>query len=393
MAARNDALITPQILVWARERIRMSIEIAANAAAVTVDRYCTWEEGEALPTVNQAKAFAKKAHIPYAWLFLPTPPEKCKLPHNTDYRTFANQPVDRDLMQVQTLIVDAAMRREAMIELYTEMDMILPEFVQYIDENSEDDSSSIAQTIRNLLGLTLDKQASFRNRNEAFNYYLDAFSAIGILVFQTGKISPLLMRGMSIYEQVFPVIVVNRKDEYNARIFSLFHEFVHILTRTPGICDALGINRDSRFAIETKCNGIAAEALVPGNDLLANTSWIHIRKNGWDDTYVRKIANDFVVSREVIIGRLWKLDKITLEFYQRKLRQYSAEYEQSQKMKSTKDGFLPPSMDISSQVGKLYARTVLNAYNQEVISPRDASQFLSGLRMQHFDKVERWCFS
>jgi DNA-binding transcriptional regulator YiaG len=64
--ARSDALITPQMLVWARERIAMPVALAAQAVGVTVDKYQSWEQGENLPTINQAKKFAKKVKIPYA---------------------------------------------------------------------------------------------------------------------------------------------------------------------------------------------------------------------------------------------------------------------------------------------------------------------------------------
>lgn len=390
--ARNDALITPQLLVWARERISMSADLAAKATGVTVDKYKRWEQGEQLPTINQAKKFAQKVKIPYAWLYLDAPPEKFKLPKNTDYRTFANQEMADYSIKLNYLIADISMRRDAMMELYAEMDMPLPRFEEYMDAETASDAT-IAETIRNLLGITYDKQRKFKNSNEAFNYYLEALPAIGILVFQTGKVDKSIMRGMSIYDPIFPIIVVNRKDEYNARIFTLLHEFVHILTRTPGICDTFGIEGQSQFEIEIKCNRIAAEALVPQDILLAGSEWNQIVQSGWDDICIRKIARNFSVSREVVIGRLLTLGKIRLDFYNDKLGQYTKEYEQYKRKQKRVDGFLPPSNDICSQVGKLYARTIMSAYSQEIITPRDASQFLSGLRIQHFGKVERWCFS
>ena len=119
-----------------------------------------------------------------------------------------------------------------------------------------------------------------------------------------------------------------------------------------------------------------------------------MQQNGWDDDGIQKISRIFSVSREVIIGRLMTLGKIGIDFYNEKLLQYTREYEQYERNRiNNKNGFLPPSIDICSQVGKLYARTVMSAYNQEIITPRDASQFLSGLRIHHFGKVERWCFS
>lgn len=393
LMAKRDAMITPQMLAWARKRIAMSVTLAAQAAGVTVDKYESWEKGEKLPTINQAKKFAKKAKIPYAWLFLTEPPLKYKLPQNTDYRTFFNQAISDYSLELQYLLNDVSMRRDAMIELYTEMEIPLPRFEQYIDIKNSD-NTTIAQTIRDFLGITLEKQRKFRSSSEAFSYYREAISAIGILVFQAANVGKDIMRGMSIYDPIFPIIVVNRKDEYNARIFTLMHEFVHILTRTPGICDTIGIEKLSQFDIEIKCNNIAAEALVPSNELLYDDRWVRMQQTGWDDVGIQKISKSFSVSREVIIGRLMNLGKIGIDFYNDKLLQYTREYEQYERNRNNnKDGFLPPSTDIGSQVGKLYARTVMNAFNQEVITPREASQLLSGLRIQHFDKIERWCFS
>ena len=391
---RSDALITPQLLQWARERVEMPVDLAAKAAGVTIDKYQSWEAGEHLPTINQAKKFAQKVRIPYAWLYLESPPEKFKLPKNADYRTFSNQVLPSNPIELNYLISDITMRRDAMIELYADMNMQLPMFEEYMNaETSSNDTT--AETVRRILGITYQKQRKFKNSNEAFNYYLETLSSIGVLVFQAGKVDKNIMRGMSIYDSILPIIVVNRKDEYSARIFTLLHEFVHILTRTPGICDTFSIGQHSRFEIEIRCNQIAAEALVPQDALLNEYEWNQIIHSGWNDTSIQKIARNFSVSREVIIGRLLTLNKITLDFYKTKLTQYTDEYEQYQVQNRAKkkDGFLPPSTDICSQVGKLYARAVISAYTQEIITPRDASQFLSGLRVQHFDKVERWCFS
>jgi hypothetical protein len=52
-----------------------------------------------------------------------------------------------------------------------------------------------------------------------------------------------------------------------------------------------------------------------------------------------------------------------------------------------------PSIDAESQLGKTYIKTVLTAYNQDIITARDAIQYFDGLRLKHFEKLERWCFA
>ncbi|MDR1872359.1 MAG: XRE family transcriptional regulator [Deltaproteobacteria bacterium] len=383
------APVSPNILVWGRERLSFSAETVANLIGIPIEKYQEWEKGTALPTTAQAEKFAKAVKIPFAWLFLDVPPKNPKLPQNTDYRTLRNQPLGEISIKLRYLIDEAVMRRDVMIELYTEQEIEFPHFREFIDISAYDDIY-IAEKLRQILGLTIDNQIKFKDSGEAFNYYRDYLSTIGFLVFQTGDLSTEEIRGMSIYDDIFPIIVVNRKDEYNARIFSLIHELVHIVTRTPGICD--NFTMLSYNEIEQKCNKIAAEVLVPVKNLILDSNWNLINEYSCNEICIKKLAKKFTVSREVIIGRLLTTGKINRDLYIKKLSEYTKEYEII-KEKSKKSGFMPPTADICSQVGKLYARTVLNAYNQEIITARDASLFLSKLRIHHFSKVEDWCFS
>jgi Zn-dependent peptidase ImmA (M78 family) len=148
---------------------------------------------------------------------------------------------------------------------------------------------------------------------------------IGVLVFQATKIPTSELRGLSVFEEHFPIIVVNRKDAQSARIFTLMHELVHLLSRTAGICDTAGFSELTSFEIELKCSHIAAQVLVPENVLKTNAAYMQLMQN-WNDNLVRQIADSFFVSREVIIGRLLAIKSISFDFYQRKIQQYTDEY-------------------------------------------------------------------
>ena len=202
------------------------------------------------------------------------------------------------------------------------------------------------------------------------------------------------MRGISVYEEIFPIIVVNRKDSINARIFTIFHEFVHILTNTPGICNDMTSFSDKTFStdIEIFCNDIAAQTLVPSEYLGKFYSFSELKINGFDDNLVKELAKEFVVSREVIIGRLFELNIIPIALYLKKLDQYTNEFINIKRQRKKDGGFLSPGKNIVTQVGKMYAKTILSAYNQELITARLASGYLSGIRLQHFPQIESMCF-
>ena len=224
--------------------------------------------------------------------------------------------------------------------------------------------------------------------NEEFNYFRDAVENIGILVFQAIDIAPSEMRGISVFEEVYPIIVVNRKDAPSARIFTLIHELAHIVTRTAGICDNEGMSELSSFEIELKCNYIAAQTLVPENLLKENNKYTQLLNN-WSDELVRDIANTFAVSREVILGRLLTFRDININFYKRKMEQYTKEFNQIKQNEKT-GGYPTPSINTETKFGKIYISTVLTAYNQDIITARDAIQYFDGLRFKHLEILERW---
>jgi Zn-dependent peptidase ImmA (M78 family) len=277
-----------------------------------------------------------------------------------------------------------------MLDLYSQMGMTPPQFTGFFNLNTVR-NTKIAAAIRKLVKLPV--VLPHLGDRDSFNYLRAKFEDAGILAFQAVKVDPLEMRGLSVSEDIFPIIAVNQHDSYYARNFTLFHELAHLITRTAGICNEIGFSRNSSHQIEYKCNDIAALVLVP-DDLFLNNKNTHTLLQNWNDDLVRRIASSFYVSREVIIGRLYSLQQISLDFYKQKLDQYTKEYiaDHNPPKKNTSDP-IPQSYKVGPQFGKMYVGTVLNAYNQEIISPLDAVQFLNGLRLKHFDSLERWCFS
>jgi len=384
---RSNALITPQVLIWARERLDLSLEGASEYLNVKPEVLKSWEDGIKNPTILQAKKVAKKYKIPYVFFFLPEPPRNIKLPKNQDYRTFSNQPIKLYSIELKTLLFDIMQRREAMLQLNKELITESPKLNYFFDIRRTDEKI-IAKAIREVIQFP---QHTKNETREVFNFFRNAIENIGILVFQAADIPPSEMRGISVFEEVYPIIVVNRKDAYSARIFTLIHELAHIITRTAGICDANGMSELSSFEIEIKCNHIAAQALVPENLLKESRIYTQLLKN-WNDDLVRDLGNVFAVSREVVLGRMLTFRDIDLKFYKRKMTQYAEEYFHAKQGEKT-GGYPPPSADKESQFGKTYINTVLTAYNQDIITARDAIQYFDGLRLKHFEKLERWCFA
>lgn len=389
MAKSIPAIITPEVLAWARNLDGITIDDIAAKLHTAPEKILSWEQGTSYPTVTQAKNLAKQYRVPFVYFYLPDTPKKLKRLEKTDYRTFGNNGnsiiTSREL---RWFLRDIEDRRDAVLSLYEEEKREPLSFPIKLSAGA--DMEEIAAAIRNLLELTEDIQCKFRKPEVALSHCIRVLEKWDILIFQATKIAPSEMRGLSIAYERMPIIALNRKDEPSARLFTLCHELVHIVTRTSGICNDVNENSVSQNVMEMKCNQIAGKILVPLNELSSHPTIGKIRKYGFDDSYVYQVSRDFAVSKEVILHALWEMKIITRENYFDILARYIDEYK-SYKAKK-KGGFLPPATDTGTQVGKLYARTILNAYYTDKISARDASGYLLNLKTKNFEKLERWCF-
>lgn len=388
MSKSIPAIVTPEVLQWARSLDRITVDEIARKLKVDVAKVEAWESGNEYPTLLQAKNLAKQYRIPFAYLYLPDTPQKTKRLEKVDYRTFGNWGVNDMSREMRWFLRDVEDRRDTMIELYGETEMEPSPFTLKIPLETTEEL--FAAQIRNLLSLTDEVQIKLRKPEAALSYCISMLEAKDFLIFQAAKIQPEEMRGLSVAYDIFPIIALNRKDEPSARLFTLIHELVHIMTRTSGVCNDMSRDKSQLSQTELFCNKIAGLALVPTDTLKQNKRVSLIQRYGLDDTYVSALAKDFAVSREVVLHRLWDIKIIGKTTYFDTLSRYSEEYMAYKRKRP--NGFLPPALDKGTQVGKLYTKAVISAYHAEKLSPREASNYLLGLRVKHFEAIERWCY-
>lgn len=72
------AIVTLEVLRWARGLDRITLEEIALKLKVDVAKIEAWENGSEYPTLPQAKKLAKQYHVPFAYLYLPNTPQKTK---------------------------------------------------------------------------------------------------------------------------------------------------------------------------------------------------------------------------------------------------------------------------------------------------------------------------
>lgn len=383
MAKRQEAHIKGQMLKWARESTNLELEDAAVKLGVAPERLAEWETGERRPTINQLRKAGNVYKRPLAAFFLAKAPKDFHVPH--DFRRLPGRPAQALSPEFITELRAAQYRRSLAIELAEEIVETPREFIGSASRATNKDS--LADRIRNLLGITLDIQKSWRDSYQALNAWKDAIENIGVLVFHFSRVEVDEARGFSICDRPFPVISVNGKDAPTGRVFTLLHELCHLLLGHGGTCDL----REYRGAqspdqrIEVFCNHVAGAMLVPADDLaqhelVRNAS----RVTEWQDRQLRDMSSLYRVSREVLLRRLLIIGKTSHRFYRAKRQEL---HEAEKQRRERAGGWLSYPRRVIRTVGHPFLRIVLNAYYREAITTSDLSEYL-GARMKHLPAIE-----
>lgn len=389
-----EALINRQMIILARKQSGLDQEAAAKKISVSIEKLASWEDGFSRPTINQAIKMAEVYHRPLSYFYLREAPKDFTVAI-TDFR---RTPEGVQKKRSPALFLEqrrAEMRREIMLELAENEDDTLFEYFNSVDIN--DNPERVAYQIRDWLHISWKDQEQWKETNVALAVWREAIEDLGVLVCHTShqglRVDLDECRGFSISVPTYPVIVMNSADSYGGRIFTLLHEFTHILLNASGICDLEQYSRiqNTEQRIEVYCNHVAGATLVPEESLKSHQI---VNRHGksieWEDEEIYNLASDFSTSEEVIARRLLILGMTTQEFYEVKRKHYGirwGEIKEKKKQKKQKGG--PPQYRMAiRQNGSMFTKQVFAAYHESQINLLDVADRL-GVRMKHLKAIEQ----
>ena len=224
--------VNPSVMKWARESIGLTIPEISRRLNIGESTVTDWETGDKKPTLNTLKKLASLYKRPLAVFFLPIPPQEPPLP--TDYRVLPEDKRRPLTKQALLAIRRARYLQSVATELLEEESHgdILPSLEKV---SFNDDPELVAERERTKLGISAVDQQRFRSVYDAFGKWREVLENQRILVLQS-RMSVEEARGFSLIDNLIPVISVNISDSISARVFTLFHEYAHILTEIAGIC-------------------------------------------------------------------------------------------------------------------------------------------------------------
>ena len=228
---RPTVPVTGAVVEWAIRESGYELAALAKQLKVPVETLRAWAAETTQPRLTQLRKLAAKVKRPLATFLLPEPPTvvapavEFRSPPGTDRREL--NPTERRYLR------EAVRLQRFLSWLAKEMGdapVALP------PERPQADATTVASRVRDGLGITVEEQVGWASPSGAFAAWRQKLEGAGVLVllFPMGRES---CRGFSLWDDHVPLIAVNTTGwPPGARAFTLFHEYGHLVTRTPSAC-------------------------------------------------------------------------------------------------------------------------------------------------------------
>jgi Zn-dependent peptidase ImmA (M78 family) len=344
------------------------LEWAVNRSGRAIDEFSplvkSWLSGDRKPTHSQLEGFAKKAMVPLGYLFLDDPPnESLPLP---DFRTRKDKGIRTPTPNLIETIFEMQRRQEWMREYLLEESYEPLPFVGSVSIGEE--LTTVASAIRKTLGLEENWAASRSSWEEALRLLRERIEAAGILIFFNGivgnntrrKLDPDEFQGFVLVDDVVPLVFVNGADYKAAQMFTIAHELAHVWIGQSALFDFIA-TRSADIEVETYCNKIAAEFLVPAGTFV--TAWSNDRDLA---DQASRLARRFKVSTVVIMRRALDFRLISADQFFAFYNRYMAQ----ERTRASSGGNFWSNQTV--RLGKRFGRAVITAAREGRLSYTDA---------------------
>lgn len=360
---RTEVNINANMLTWAIARAGYEL----HEFTIKLPKVQEWIEGTKKPTVKQLEAFSKKVHLPFGYLFLPTPPkEKLPIPF---FRTNNTQATQVSVNVYDTILL-MQQRQDWLRDYLKDNEFNTLPFVSKFMNRSN--VQEIVADIRRTLNLSENWASNFRTWQDALDHLIQHIEDKGIITVFNGVVEnntsrPLNVdecRGFVLVDEMAPFMFINNADGKAAQMFTIVHELAHIWTGHSAGFDFRKL-QPANDPIEVLCDKVAAEFLVPEDTF--NEVWS--RNPG-----IESASRYFKVSQIVIARRALDTGKITK-------RQFSAFYEEYSNREFAKKENQSPGGNFYATTRKrlsiTFATHINNAVKSGKLLYRDAYKLTS----------------
>lgn len=370
--------IEPPVLNWVLESSGWKDDEIIKKLKINPNTLSRWLKGELNPTLNQLEDLANALKRPLAAFFLSIPPIEKPLPK--DYRMI---PSREGKFDKKTILAIRRGRRLQKVskELSENLNASMSSHLQ--EATLSIDPAQMAQKYRQEFKFSEESQKKFKTAYEVFNFLRDIIEENNVLTFQISM--PIEdARGFALVDDTPAIIVVNSKDSIEARIFTLMHEFGHVLLQESGIdLPEKSLSLKNVENVEKWCNEFSSAFLLP--EQVAKSLFTINKAVLTETNTLNKLSRYYKVSKAMLLYNMSKLRFISQTDYEAVLERYKPKKMESSGKKS---GGFGASADkkCMSEKGQKFVSLVISNVEKGFITHSDALNYLS-IKSKNLEKV------
>ena len=324
--ATNTVKIEPSVLKWAVEDSQRPVADLIAKFPKLLD----WLTGDACPTFKQLNDLSDALRVPFGYLFLKAPPTESVV--ETEFRTISNNLVGKPSKELEDTLLEVEqaclwMRDFRIFEGYDPL--------SYVGSLAGSDDEALANALRNTLSVAPDWSLGMRGTDSAFVFIRKAMEKLGVIVMikgwaKTNAHRPLNIgefRAFVLADEYAPVIFINGKDSHAGRLFSLVHEFAHLLLGGDHL-------ENGNAKKETLCNRATIEFIAPKRAV--RDQWSGLNKEPLER--VAYLADKFNVSPHAMAIHALGMNLISDTVFQQVVRETELNLQRLAEAKPNDDG-------------------------------------------------------
>jgi len=367
--AKSEKMVSvnSERLKFAREHYGLSLDEVAdklNIKRELLEKFeATKRNDSDFPSYAQLEKLSELYDRPLLFFFFSTTPPNDELA--VAFRSIEKNIGGKLSIQIRKMIEKANLYRLNLSELYTQQNV--PIFEELLSADSVT-NANLASWLRKKLNLSLEKQKGFARADSFLEYLREQLYNIGIYVFKD-SFREDSVSGLCLYDNKYPVILLNNKTTFNRQVFTIFHEIYHLFNKE------MDVYMDKRGE-EKACDKFAGEFLIPKNNFDAKLKNVSRYE---DMGLIERLADDYTVSAVAIAYRLLSEGHISIDFY------LNIQEDRIRRMNNDTAGGNFYFTRIS-YLGKPYLKHVFNDYYAGRISAVTVGKY-TGLKTVHVSRL------
>ncbi len=230
---------------------------------------------------------------------------------------------------------------------------------------------------RQQLGLSEELQTNFKDASSLLKYLREGIENLNIFVFQYNM--PVEdARGFTLIDDYPVVITINSGDNYAPRIFTLLHEFGHVLLG-ESVVDIPNIAAPATNSVEKWCNEFASSFLFPKD--IANRVFDENHSSLTETKTLNTLSKRYNISKHMLFYNMFKLGYISKKDYDSNLKRFKPATKKKQK------GAVPTERRVSAELGEKYIELVVQNYENKQIPYSEALEAIPNAKTKTFKKL------